>query len=225
MKYNTLFMDADDTLLDYQRSEKEALRKTFLDHGLSFDEEVHAYYRSINHRVWAEYEKSGSKQGMESSPRFVEMFREKGISLDGMAFNLEYMQNLANCSYMIPGAKELLEELREHYKIYIVTNGSVTTQPPRFRDSGIEDLTDGAFISQKIGLQKPSEEYFSYVFRETGAKKESTLLIGDSLSSDISGGQKIGMDTCWYNPKELPMPEVAPTYTVKNFDEIKKILL
>lgn len=225
MKYNTLFMDADDTLLDYQRSEKEALSKTFVSHGLPFDDEVHAFYRTINHRVWAEYERLGSQHGMEESPRFVEMFREKRIDLDGMAFNLEYMQNLAQCSYMLPGAKELLSDLHRKYTIYIVTNGSVTTQPPRFLNSGITDLTDGAFISQKIGLQKPSEEYFRYVFRETGAVKETTLLIGDSLSSDISGGQKIGMDTCWYNPHGLPMPETAPTYTVKSFDEIREILL
>lgn len=56
------------------------------------------------------------------------------------------------------------------------------------------------FVSEEAGYQKPRKEFFDYCFeRIDKLNPERTMIIGDSLSSDIQGGDNAGIATCWLN--------------------------
>ncbi len=107
----------------------------------------------------------------------------------------------------------------------MVTNGSRVAQELKLAKSGIDKLSDGIFISEDVGVQKPEKEFFDRVQKATGYVEEETMIIGDSLTSDIKGGNNAGIKTCWYNPKGAPREgDVKVDYEIRNLWELKDIL-
>lgn len=224
MKYTTLLFDSDDTLLDFTRSEKEALKLVMCDNGLPFGDDIHAAYSRANKSFWEAYERGEIEKSEIYVGRFKKFLTESNIDADPDFIAKNYEANLANQFFMIDGAFELVKELREKYRIYIVTNGNEQIQKSRLNGSGLINIVDDVFVSETVGVPKPEKKYFDYVFSRIEEKdKSKILIIGDSQSSDILGGINAGIDTCWYNPFGK-MGKYTPTYEIKNLSELEKML-
>ncbi|MGN1042140.1 MAG: HAD-IA family hydrolase, partial [Christensenellales bacterium] len=127
--------------------------------------------------------------------------------------------------FYLDGAEEGVKYLKGKYRLYIVTNGIKHTQENRIEKSGLIRYADGVFISEAVGAGKPSKEYFDYVFDFTGADRKSSVIMGDSLTSDIKGGINAGIRTIWFNSKGLPPSDaIVPTCEIRGWDEVYKIL-
>lgn len=201
MKYQILLLDADGTLLDFQKAEARGLEAAFSHYHLPFDENMLADYSAINKKCWEEFEQGLLDKKSLLVERFRRLFEKKSIHADPNAVRVTYQYELSLGSYLIEHAYEVCEELSKTHDLYIVTNGVASTQHRRLRESGLDKLMKGIFISEEIGCQKPQKEFFHYAFRHIpGFRRESALMIGDSLSADIQGGINAGVDTCWYNP-------------------------
>ena len=158
--------------------------------------------------------------------RFEEYFGDFGIQVNGMDVDKLYRQYLNASAVLIDGAIDLLESLKGKYPLYIVTNGVAATQYNRLAKSGLDKYFDGIFISEEAGAQKPQMEFFEYCFEKMGRRDvEHMLIIGDSLTSDMRGGNNAGIDTMWYNPKGAENhTEVRLNYTVGTLAEMKDLL-
>lgn len=224
--YDTLLLDADDTLLDFRKTEKAALENTFDDYGLKLTGEIRDIYKTINHELWSAFERGEITKETITSTRFQRVFDTVGYRVDGRNFHLDYQRQLAQGYYLIDGARELCEELAGQYRLYCVTNGVAATQYSRLSGSGLDNYFSGIFVSEEIGHQKPSTHYFSAVFKSIPKFEAShSLIIGDSLTSDIQGGKNTGIDTCWYNPSGLEAkPELKADYEIRKLDELMPIL-
>ena len=126
----------------------------------------------------------------------------------------------------MPGAPELLELLKGHYQLYLVSNGTAMVQDCRLRDSGVENYFQGIFISERIGVDKPQKEFFDRSFAVIPDFNPSqAMIIGDSLTSDIRGGNNAGIQTCWYNPKHKPRrTDIHVDYEISDLMELPKLL-
>lgn len=227
MKYNTILLDADDTLLDFKKSEAVALRATLEYFSLRVDEEVISTYSEINDGYWKALERGEVSKSNLRWLRFADLCKSFGFDVEPMLMADEYEKNLSMTPYMLDGAEELCRDLSKKYKLYIVTNGQKKVQRGRLFCTPLTEYFIKAFISEDVGYEKPSVEYFEKVAGEIpDFDKSKTVIIGDSLTSDIKGGIGFGIDTCWYNPRGKACPEgMNITYTVKSFDEIRKIFL
>ena len=227
MRYTTVLFDADGTLFDFLRAEKEALSETLLAFGITPEEERIKAYSAINDRLWKALERGEIEKDVLRLKRF-ELFCEKyGFIRDIPKMASLYTDNLATKGHLIDGADMLCRKLYGKVRLYIVTNGIDFVQKGRMAVSGIKDFFDAVFISGEIGIEKPDVKYFEHVAShiENFSKKE-TLIVGDSLTSDIKGGIAFGLDTCWYNPIRKETPEdMKITYITKNFDEIYDIIV
>ena len=221
MKYTTLLLDNDDTLMDFGAAERGAIKKTLVENGLPYSEQLRVSYSAINDSLWKRLEKGEIKREQIFTERF-RIFREThGFSFSVEKVAADYMKNLELGHTLMPGALEVITDLSEKCDLYIVTNGHSHTQNKRIDDSGIRRYFRGVFISEDIGFQKPQEGYFLHVFKNIREKdKDKILLVGDSLSSDIAGGQAAGIDTCWFNHKEYEKGAVTPTYEIKTLKEL-----
>ena len=227
MKYTTILFDADDTLFDFGAAEHEAITGVLRNFGLPHDESVISEYSRINTGFWKMLERGEIKREVLLWRRF-ELFCERfGFNVDSKAMGIEYRRRLATKGHMIDGAEKLLESLFGKVRLFIVTNGVESTQTNRFLRTCIPKYAEKIFISETVGCDKPDVRYFEYVAENIdGFDKASTLIVGDSLSSDIKGGIGFGIDTCWFNPDRKAKPaEMDITYVVDNFDVIYKIII
>ncbi|HFK1545629.1 YjjG family noncanonical pyrimidine nucleotidase [Bacillus albus] len=225
-KYKTLLFDVDDTLLDFQKAEKLALRMLFEERGIPLTKEVEAQYKKINKSLWDAFEEGEINRDEVVNTRFSILLKEYGEEVDGILFENNYRSYLEEGNQLMQGAFEFISQIQSEYDLYIVTNGVSKTQDKRLRNAGLHPLFQGIFVSEDTGFQKPRKEYFDYVFaRIPNFAPEEGLIIGDSLSADIKGGYVAGIDTCWFNPeKKLNHSEIVPTYEVQNFEELYALL-
>ena len=226
MKYTFLLFDADHTLFDFNKSEYLALKSALEELGCPSTDFHIERYSDINIKYWKMLERREIDKTTLKLARFIEFGKEFGFEDKAEALSDLYMENLAHESHLFDGALELVEKLSEGYRLFIITNGVKSTQDGRFSVSPITKYFEKIFISELVGAEKPSLEFFDAVANGiAGFDKSRALVIGDSLSSDIKGAINSKIDCIWYNPMKKSAPEGWDiTYTVSNFDEILDIL-
>ncbi len=206
-KYKDLMLDMDGTFLDFEAAEKSAFSAAMRQFGYPAGETEYQTYTAINRGYWEAHERGEISREALVVARFDTYFSQMGIEQDGAAFEEVYQNLLGQGHELIEGAWEMLEYLGSRYRLLVVTNGVEQTQRNRLRLSGIERFMDEIFISGHVGFQKPQKEFFEYCFSHiSDPDPEQTLIIGDSLTSDIQGGMNAGIDTCWFNPKGKVRP-------------------
>ncbi|HOX11551.1 MAG TPA: YjjG family noncanonical pyrimidine nucleotidase [Spirochaetia bacterium] len=225
-RYDTVFIDADDTLFDYPRAEERAFSRTCVRFGLSDTPELRAAYRRINREQWKLLERGGTDQATLRVERFRLLFEETGDRLDPAAVGGAYVEELSQGADLLPGAREICGYLAERYLLAIVTNGLADVQRSRLALSGLGDLVAALVISEEAGTSKPDPRIFEYACGRVGrTDRGRMLMVGDSLESDIRGGTAFGIDTCWYNPRGMENPtELRPTYEIRYLAELRSIL-
>lgn len=222
---NVLF-DLDDTLFDFHKAEKIALTKTLVHFGIDPTEETLALYSTINAAHWKRLELGEISREEVKVGRYRELFETIGVECDPVKATAYYESMLAIGHYFMPGAPELLEELYRKYRLYIVSNGTAKVQEGRIGSSGIAKYMDGIFISQILGANKPDKQFFDICFAEMpDFSLSETVIIGDSLSSDIKGGINAGITTVWFNPKGIENDnDIKPDYTINELSEVPGLL-
>ena len=222
---NVLF-DLDDTLFDFHKAEKIALTKTLVHFGIDPTEETLALYSTINAAHWKRLELGEISREEVKVGRYRELFKTIGVECDPAKATAYYESMLAIGHYFMPGAPELLEELYGKYRLYIVSNGTAKVQEGRIGSSGIAKYMDGIFISQTLGANKPDKQFFDICFAEIpDFSLSETVIIGDSLSSDIKGGINAGITTVWFNPKGIENDsDIKPDYIIKELSEVPGLL-
>lgn len=227
MKYELVIFDADETLLDFEKSEEYAFEKAMKKFNIDYDKENHLKnYVEINKAVWGEFEKELITAEALKVERFKRLFNKLKMNLDPVEANREYMESLCTACFILDGAVDVLEELHGKVKLALITNGLSKVQDGRIRKSHIAKYFDAIVISEEAGVAKPNPKIFEYTLKELGHdNKETVLMVGDSLSSDIKGGVNFGIDTCWYNPKGVENNSgIVPTYKVKVLSEVINII-
>ena len=226
MTYQWLLFDADGTLFDYDRAERNALQNAFVQHGYPFKKEYLAEYRRVNHAIWLEFEQGQIDQVTLRTRRFELLFQAINLKADPREFSPAYLANLAEGTYLIDGAVETLELLSGNFNLAIITNGLKEVQRPRFRRSAINGYIKTIIISDEVGVAKPDPKIFDIAFAQMNQPaKNQVLIIGDSLTSDIQGGRNYGIDTCWFNPAGKQNDhQIASTFEIRRLAELLKLL-
>lgn len=197
-----IFLDLDDTILDFKKAEAAAISKTLSFMGVNPTEKIISRYSEINDMMWKMLERKERTRAQILTERFAILYNELGVEVDANETWTVYERFLSQGHWFIDGAPELLEELYKDYELYLVSNGTASVQKGRLESSGIEKYFKGIFISQNIGINKPDKRFFDKVFETiNGFEKDKAIIIGDSITSDILGGINAGIKTLWFNPK------------------------
>lgn len=229
-EYRFLLLDADGTLLDFDQDMLHAFQATYqacFGSQRPYSPRLLEIYERCNNRWWAKLERGECTKPQLYAGRFQDFLRETGLSGDPEEINRAYFANLGQGGALLPGALELVRDLSQRYRLYIVTNGNAASQRTRLAHSGLLPYVRDVFVSEDAGAAKPDKRYFDYVFsRIPGFEKERAMLIGDSLTSDMRGAQNGGIDGLWYCPLGGEAPEdLSIPYRAESFDEIRRLLL
>ncbi len=226
MSYQWLLFDADGTLFDYDRAEAVALENSFAQFNLPFDLTSSDTYRQVNGAIWADFELGKITVTQLRTVRFERLFDALNLDVDAEAFSTAYLDQLSARGDLIPDAEAVVEACYGRYQLMIITNGLKDVQRKRLAHTNLGKYFVDIIISDEIGSAKPNRKIFDAAFARMGKPKcEDVLIIGDSLTSDIQGGVNYGIDTCWYNPQQQPLPNgLSLTYQIQQLADLKTIL-
>lgn len=222
----TIFFDLDDTLLDFARTETEALSQALRESGVEPTAALLERYHVINARQWELLEEGVLTREQVLLRRFELLFEEYGVDGDPGEVCRRYETGLARGRWIIPGARELLETLMPRYDLYLVSNGTASVQHSRLESTGFHRYFRALFISQEVGYDKPRREFFDRCFAAIpGFCREEAIIVGDSLTSDIRGGINAGIRTCWYNPHgKAARPDIQPDFQFSRLEQLPALL-
>ena len=222
----TVFIDIDDTLLDFHKCAKESMHKVFDDINIPFEDSMFAVFTEVNNNLWHKLEKGIIERKQIHSTRWNIIFEKLGINYDGNAFEEKFLLQLAHSAVPVTYAKELMEYLSSKYTICAASNAPYEQQLIRLKTAGLFQYIHKFFISEKIGFSKPDKRFFDACFEKLGSLSAvNTILIGDSPTADIQAANTYGIKSCWFNPhrKELP-GGIHADYIVESLSEICSIL-
>lgn len=226
-KYKLLFFDADDTLFDFKKSELFAFEKLLskIKINSDFGQSI-SLYRNISDKLWLDLEKGTISLEELKILRFKLFSKKMNLSYRPETLSKMYLDYLGEATFLMDGAIDILSYLKEKYLIVIITNGISYVQNKRLEKSAIKEYIDGMVVSEEVNISKPNPQIFEYTFEKFNFyDKDSILMIGDSLTSDICGGINAGIDTCWLNHNNIINSSGStPTYEIKQLIELKNLL-
>ena len=223
MTYKFLLFDLDHTLLDFDAYEDVDLTQLLKEEGVTDIQAYKDYYVPMNKALWKDLEQKKITKHELVNTRFSKLFEHFGIEKDGTYLANRYQFYLAQQGQVFSGAIELLDALIDRgYELYAATNGITAIQTGRLAQSGLAPYFNQVFISEQLQTQKPDAQFYERIgARIPNFNKKYALMIGDSLSADIQGGNNAGIDTVWYNPQHLEnKTQAQSTYEVHSYQDL-----
>lgn len=225
MNYKLILFDADGTLYDFTRAEREAFEKTLRQFGIHENlSYLHKEYKKVNLAIWKEFEEKTITSTKLRLERFHRFFTQEKLSLDPVEISPVYLKYLSRGTYLLDGAEDIVKYFHGKCEIALATNGLSDVQHPRIQNSRLAKYFKHIFISEDIGFPKPDRKYFEHIFHKLPFR-DSAIIVGDNLYSDIKGGSDFSIDTCWFNPeKRINESSIVPTFEINDLVELKRII-
>jgi putative hydrolase of the HAD superfamily/5'-nucleotidase len=222
MRYDVVLFDADETLFSFDIL--AGMKVVFSRYGIDFTEADYEHYQASNKKLWISYQNGEISADYLQITRFSEWGAKLNIA--PKILNDEFLDAMATICEPLPGAVNLLTQLKGKAKLAIVTNGFHRLQKTRIHRAGLDGIFDCVVISELVGSAKPHKAIFEHTFSLLGnPDKDRVLMIGDTISSDILGGKNADIDTCWLqHPNVINSSEIQPTYTIRHLDELHDII-
>ena len=227
MNYRYLLFDADDTLFDFSQADVRAFSAMCHLHDVPNTPENRELYHAINAGLWGAFDRREVSKDFVTLERYVRFFRSLGLDRDPAQANRDYLDALGSKVFPLPHAEEVCRILFERgHQLYIVTNAVASVQRRRLQSSIFAEWFTDAFISEEAGASKPDAAYYDYVRRQVpGITEVNTLVIGDSLVTDILGANNAGLPCCWFNPNGKPRREgLRIDYEITDLRELLSIV-
>ena len=222
MKYSYVLFDADETLFRFDIL--AGMTRMFKNYGVNFTKDDYIHYQKTNKQLWVDYQNGVISADYLQVTRFNEWSAKLNVSAKEL--NDAFLDAMAQICEPLPGAVELLNKLKPHARLGIITNGFARLQTVRLEHTGLKDMFEWLVISELVGIAKPNKAIFEHTFELMGnPNKSQILMVGDTASSDILGGNNVGIDTCWLQHPGEQLPEgITPTYTITKLEQLQPIL-
>lgn len=224
----TLLWDMDETLLNFAAAERAAINALFQEFGFGeCSDAMLERYSKINRSYWERLERKELTKPEILVGRFRDFFEAEALdSTVAAEFNEKYQLSLGDTIVFRDDSYNIVKSLRGKVKQYVVSNGTIAAQTKKLRLSGFGDLMDGVFLSEDLGVEKPDILFFEKVFEKIHPEdKSQVMIVGDSLTSDIQGGNNAGIMTCWYNPEQKPYQgDLRIDHEIRDLHEVYELI-
>ena len=230
MKYRHLFFDLDHTLWDFEANARVTLLELYEslrleERGINDFDLFHKNYLAHNEKLWERYRNGYIKQEELRVKRMSLSLLDFKIADDKLAREMSvlFLNLLPTRTILFPYAKEILRYLQDKkYGLHLITNGFEKTQHSKLKHSGLDDFFKEVITSEGSNSLKPNKDIFDYALKKSGASKEESIMLGDSIEVDILGAMNAGIDQVFINHLGI-VTEVKPTYTVTTLKELEEI--
>lgn len=222
-EWDWILFDADDTLFHFDAY--AGLQRLFQQYDVTFSPDDYQEYQSVNKPLWVEYQ-NGAITALQLQHQRFQGWADR-LSVTPHDLNSGFLSAMAELCLPLTGAVNLLNSLNGKVKMGIITNGFTALQQIRLERTGFRDYFDLLVISEEVGHAKPHPAIFNYALEKMGnPSRERVMMVGDNPDSDILGGMRAGLATCWLNADNRALPEgIKPTWQVATLRELEDILI
>ncbi|MDY0101860.1 MAG: YjjG family noncanonical pyrimidine nucleotidase [Lentimicrobium sp.] len=228
--YRDIFFDLDHTLWDFETNSLETLNEIFDKHALKAagmpdaNTFIEVYHRH-NHRLWSDYRRGEILKEDLRINRFKLCLNEFDIHSQPLieAIANDYVSISPTKTNLFPHTLEVLDYLGAKYRMHIITNGFEEVQFTKLRHSGLMNYFTEVITSEDAGATKPNPAIFGYALKRSGAKAETSIMIGDDEETDIKGAKQAGMDQVLFDVTDNQQGSLA-TYRITSLDQLTHIL-
>lgn len=229
-RYPVVLFDLDNTLSDFTAAQREALPGLLEDHGVENGARYLDTFRMLAAPLWHQLEAGELTLDTLNDERFRLLVEHTDLDLDPSVLAPDFLARLSTSGRLFPGSLELLDRLHGNVRLGLITNGYSEVQRPRLDHFDLGKYFESITVSSEIGHAKPGTAFFDVAFEQLGhPARDSVLVVGDSLTSDIAGGAAAGCATCWFNPQAQPLPtahaELRIDHVATTFDDIASVIL
>lgn len=220
MKYQWIFFDADETLFSFDAF--AGLRKLLAQYGVDFTAQDFAVFQQLNKPLWVKYQNAEISARELQIQRFTQLAER--VQQDPVQLNEQYLIAMSDVCQPLEQVVETLQILRQQAKLAIITNGFTALQHLRLAKTGLADCFEFITISEDVGLTKPDVRIFEYSLQKAQVSADKVLMVGDSLETDILGGNRAGLDTCWLAYQRENNTDIQPTYQIQHFADLLNLV-
>lgn len=224
--YKVILLDADGTILDFNKTEHVAFDALMSSYGISNTRELYKQYKSINRQLWKDLEDGKIEKESLKVERFRQFFQSLQVNYSPIEASNRFIEELKKGNYLIEGAESFCKKIYHKYKVVILSNGIEDVLIARMAGSKISDCFHEMVVSEAVGVSKPDPLIFEHAMKVAGCSdKKDILMIGDSLKADIQGGSRFGINTCYVNLRHVSPPKhISPTMTITSLKELEDLL-
>jgi len=221
-KYEWIMFDADETLFHFKSF--GGLCKTFAKYGIEFSQEDFEAYEIVNKQAWINYQDGKITSVDLKTLRFSSWAKRIGVTPEQL--NIEFLASMVEVCTLYDGVLDILEYCQGKYKMAVITNGFMDMQEERLKYHGIEQYFDLLVVSEEVGVAKPNKIIFNYARSQMGnPPRDKILMVGDNVDSDILGGINAGLDTCWFNPRDVSIQrDFSANYQISSMEQLRNII-
>lgn len=209
-----IFFDLDHTLWDFEKNSGLAFNEIFIELNFPFSLDVFLkLYNPINHAQWKLYRENKITQEDLRFNRLNMTFEKLNYSASiGLIDKIseQYITYLSTFPHLFEGAIELLEALKNRFRLHIISNGFDKVQQFKIENSGIESFFEFVFTAEKVGFKKPHPEIFIQSLKTVNTTAEASIMIGDSFEADILGALNQGMQAIHFNSHNEEIHDKCP---------------
>ncbi|WP_075183090.1 pyrimidine 5'-nucleotidase [Pantoea sp. 1.19] len=222
-QWDWILFDADETLFHFDAY--AGLQRLFARYDVHFTRADFDAYQAVNQPLWVDYQNGAITALQLQHRRFADWAAR--LDVTPQALNDGFMAAMADICLPLEGAVELLNALKGRVKMGIITNGFTALQQIRLTRTGLIDHFDVLVISEQVGQAKPHPAIFDYALQRMGEPPRArVLMVGDNPDSDVLGGIRAGLGTCWLNRDNRPCPEgIVPDWEVRSLRELQQRLI
>jgi len=219
MKYQWILFDADETLFHFDAF--AGLQLMFSRFNQQFERQHYQDYQNTNLALWDAYQAGKINAQQLQEQRFAHWANK--LAVPAQHLNQAFLEAMADICKLLPGAKDLLDSLKDKVKLGIITNGFTALQQIRLERTGLSGYFQTLVISEQVGVAKPDKAIFEHAFEQMQQpNRQQVLMVGDNPHSDIQGGINAGIDTCWLNREQQPLPQgIQPKHQVTSLQELQ----
>ncbi|EJC6862585.1 HAD-IA family hydrolase [Vibrio parahaemolyticus] len=232
-----IFFDMDETLCGTSQADKAAVQKFAAWIQQTYPQVsdpqafLQRYLQGVYKKLNAEFPQLVALLPDENAFRcglIQTILAENGIHID--AEQAQQAQHYFDSARMgaftfFPGVKEMLTDLRKHYKLVVITNGPIFSQHPKLKATQMDEWVDHIIVGGEEPEEKPAASIFQKALNLVDVKPEEALHIGDSLAADIAGANNMGILSVWVNATGASNPtEITPNFEIRETVELKEIL-
>lgn len=206
MRYKAIFIDIDDTILDYIPCCRAAFEAAMPEHPEYFQ-----LFFEISGRLFSE-----AKHGMHTIAQVMDLYPKEFIETIGYPaeavdpFKHAFRAAWGMTHTLVPGAKETLERLHNKgYRLFAASNSFGHLQRSRLERAGVLHLFEDTYISIDIGYDKPDVRFYEEALRRCGLQANEVLMIGDSMTTDIIGARAAGLDALYFDRATMNIEELT----------------
>lgn len=228
VKYDLILFDIDDTLFDFQASERISFDSVCRANGLELRAaELLLSYKVISQELWRRLERGEMSKEMLKTLRFAQLANQHGLKFDAELVAKAYLDSLSSSHHLIEGALEICQHLSQYARLAIVTNGIQAVQKSRLSLSPIGAYFEFTVVSEECGYSKPDPRIFEAALaRANVTEKSRVLMVGDRLEADILGARSAKIDSCWFNPySRAGSVDIRPDFEIRELSDLRAFVL